>query len=134
MLPHDAWRGRHDFPAGPSAPSAVASVLMLAEHLLIGLPLALLLRCAARTIPATIDAALAIVALVCATTITLGLAPVAALLRGRRMLALVKGRMTLLLLASVVVVARDHCSAFRDCGLLCPLVGPLLARSCAVLR
>src|SRR5919107_5294244 len=56
MLPHDAWRGRHDFPAGPSAPSAMATVLMFAEHPLVGLPLALLLRCAARTVPATIDA------------------------------------------------------------------------------
>jgi hypothetical protein len=89
---------------------------MFAEHPLVGLPLALFLRRAARTIPATIDATLAVVALVRATPITPSLASVVTLLRGRRMLALVQGCVTLLLLASVVVIASDHRSAFQDRG------------------
>jgi hypothetical protein len=91
---------------------------MFAEHPLVGLPLTLFLRRAARAIPATIDAALAIVALVCATTVTLSLVPAVTLLRGRRMLALVKGYMALLLLAAVVVIASGHRLAFWDCGSL----------------
>src|SRR3954468_17198394 len=92
-------------------PLAVAAILVVVVHPLVGLTLALLFRCAAGAVAAAVLAALAVVPLVGAAPVSHGFHALVPFLRGRRVRALVHGRMALLLLAPVVVVPRNHGSS-----------------------
>jgi hypothetical protein len=87
--------------------SAVAAVLAIVVDTLVGLTLALRLRHAAGAVAAAAVSAIPVAALVRAAPILPGPGTLMAL--GRRALDVVVGRpVPLLLLASVLVIARDH--------------------------
>jgi hypothetical protein len=81
---------------------------MVIVETFVRLALPLLLRGTAGAIAAAILPALAVLALVRAAPVTHRFASLMSFCRGRRMLALVDGVVTLLLLTAVVVVASDH--------------------------